>query len=129
MLHVEKKCVETCVNLASREGSKQQKFIESTPPRYASSCRIRITMGGQLAAQALANAAAVLVFWFALKLKLVSYIPTALRIGAGYGVAVLVGVLGMRNLGLLVADSFVLSTITWESVSKVFYLDFFVDDN
>ena len=44
-------------------------------------------MGGQLAAQALANAAAAVVFWFALKLKLVSYIPTALRIGAGYGVA------------------------------------------
>ena len=81
----------------------------------------RITMGGQLAAQALANAAAALVFWFALKLKLVSYIPTALRIGAGYGVAMLVGVLGMRNLGLHVSDSFVLSTFTWESVSYVVY--------
>ena len=76
-------------------------------------------MGGQLAAQALANAAAALVFWFALKLKLVSFIPTALRIGAGYGVAMLVGVLGMRSLGLLVPDSFVLSTFTWETVSQV----------
>ena len=76
-------------------------------------------MGGQLAAQALANAAAAVVFWFALKLKLVSYIPTALRIGAGYGVAMLVGVLGMRSLGLLVPDSFVLSTFTWETVSQV----------
>lgn len=76
-------------------------------------------MGGHLAAQAVANAAAALVFWFALKLKLVSYIPTALRIGAGYGVAILVGVLGMRSLGLLVADSFVLSTFTWESVRNI----------
>ena len=76
-------------------------------------------MGGHLAAQAVANTAAALVFWFALKLKLVSYIPTALRIGAGYGVAILVGVLGMRSLGLLVANSFVLSTFTWESVRNI----------
>lgn len=74
-------------------------------------------MGGQLAAQALANAAATVVFACAVRIKLVSYIPTALRIGAGCGVAILVGVLGMRSVGLLVADTFVLPPFTWETVS------------
>ena len=74
-------------------------------------------MGGQLAAQALANAAATLVLACAVKLNLVSYIPTALRVGAGCGVAMLVGVLGMRSVGLLVADAFILPPFTWEAVS------------
>jgi len=76
-------------------------------------------MGGQLAAQALANAAAASVFACAVKLNLVSYIPTPLRIGAGCGVAILVGVLGMRSVGLLVEDAFVLPPFTWETVSIV----------
>lgn len=76
-------------------------------------------MGGQLAAQALANAAATVVFACAVKLDLVSYIPTALRIGAGCGVAMLVGVLGMRSVGLLVAEAFILPPFTWETVSPV----------
>lgn len=77
-------------------------------------------MGGHLAAQAVANLAAALAFSLALKTSFVSYIPTALRLGAGCGVSMLVGVLGMRGIGLLEADSFTVQAPTWKTVSKIY---------
>lgn len=76
-------------------------------------------MGGHLAAQAIANVAATVFFALALRLSFVSSIPTALRLGAGCGMSMLVSVLGLRDLGLLASDSFVLQPFTWQSVSDV----------
>ncbi|CAM9405360.1 unnamed protein product [Ectocarpus sp. 4 AP-2014] len=75
-----------------------------------------ISIGGHLAAQAVANLAAAAFFTTVLKISFVSYIPTALRLGAGCGISMLVGVLGMRNVGLLVANSFTLQPVTWQMV-------------
>lgn len=74
-------------------------------------------MGGHLAAQAIANAAATALFALAGNLKLGSNIPTALRVGAGCGIAMLVGILGMQGVGLLAANTFALQPFTWQSVS------------
>lgn len=76
-------------------------------------------MGGHLAAQAIANLAAATFFAFALKYSFVSKIPTALRIGAGCGISILVSVIGMRGMGLLVSDAFILQPVTWQIVSAV----------
>eukprot|EP00752_Nemacystus_decipiens_P012202 g10818.t1 len=75
-----------------------------------------VTMGGHLAAQAIANLAATIVFALALKLSFVSNIPTALRLGAGCGISMLVSVLGMRGVGLLSSGSFALQPVTWQIV-------------
>ncbi|CAM9159900.1 unnamed protein product, partial [Ectocarpus sp. 12 AP-2014] len=75
-----------------------------------------ISIGGHLAAQAVANLAAAAFFTIVLKISFVSYIPTALRLGAGCGISMLVSVLGMRNVGLLVANSFTLQPVTWQIV-------------
>lgn len=74
-------------------------------------------MGEHLADQLIANLAAALFFALALKLSFVSFIPTALRLGAGCGISMLVSVLGLRSLGLLVANSFTLQPFTWQNVS------------
>lgn len=74
-------------------------------------------MGEHLADQFIANLAVALFFALALKLSFVSYIPTALRLGAGCGISMLVSVLGLRSLGLLVSDSFTLQPFTWQNVS------------
>lgn len=79
----------------------------------------RVSIGGHLAAQAVANAAATAVFAAVVHIHLVSYVPTALRVGAGCGISILVSVLGMRSMGLLLADSFTLQPFTWEIVSKI----------
>lgn len=76
-----------------------------------------ISIGGHLAAQAVANLAAAAFFTIVLKISFVSYIPTALRLGAGCGISMLVSVLGMRNVGLLIANSFTLQPVTWQTVS------------
>lgn len=72
-----------------------------------------------MAAQVIANLAATMFFALALKLSFVSTIPTALRLGAGCGISMLVSVLGMRRVGLLLRDSFELQPVTWQSVSAV----------
>ena len=72
-----------------------------------------------MAAQAIANLAAASFFALALNFSFVSNIPTALRIGAGCGISILVSVLGMRGVGLLVVDSFALQPLTWQIVSVV----------
>ena len=82
-----------------------------TPPQ------ISITMGGHLAAQAVANAAAAVAFAFVVRVRMASYIPTSLRLGAGCGISMLVGVLGMRSMGLLKSNSFTLEAFTWQIVS------------
>ena len=74
-------------------------------------------MGEHLADQFVSNLAAAAFFALALKLSFVSFVPTALRLGAGCGISILVSVLGLRSLGLLVADSFTLQPFTWQSVS------------
>ncbi|CAM9440375.1 unnamed protein product [Ectocarpus fasciculatus] len=74
------------------------------------------SIGGHLAAQALANFGSAMFFALALKLSFVSLIPTALRLGAGCGISVLVSVLGMRNVGVLVSNSFTLQAITWQII-------------
>lgn len=81
----------------------------------------RTTVGGHLAAQAIASVAAALFLALTLRFSFISRIPTALRLGAGCGISVLVGVLGMRGVGLLLADSFTLQPFTWESVSSTFF--------
>ncbi len=75
-------------------------------------------MGGHLAAQTVANVAAAMFFFFALKPSFLSSVPTALRLGAGCGISMLVSVLGMRGVGLLSADSFELGPLTWQSVRR-----------
>lgn len=75
-------------------------------------------MGEHLADQLVANLAAALFFALALKLSFVSFVPTALRLGAGCGISMLVSVLGFRSLGLLESDSFTLQPFTWQSVSE-----------
>ncbi|CAN0022943.1 unnamed protein product [Ectocarpus sp. 6 AP-2014] len=74
------------------------------------------SIGGHLAAQALANFGSAMFFALALKLSFVSLIPTALRLGAGCGISVLVSVLGMRNIGVLVNNSFSLQAFTWQII-------------
>ncbi|CAM9353417.1 unnamed protein product [Ectocarpus sp. 12 AP-2014] len=74
------------------------------------------SIGGHLAAQALANFGSAMFFALALKLSFVSLIPTALRLGAGCGISVLVSVLGMRNVGVLVNNSFTLQAFTWQII-------------
>lgn len=91
---------------------------QSKPARAGSFPSRRTTIGGHLASQAIANLAVALFLSFSLHLSFVSYSPTALRLGAGCGISMLVSVLGMRSLGLLVADSFTLQPFTWESVSS-----------
>ena len=73
-------------------------------------------MGEHLADQMIANLVVALFFALALKLSFVSFIPTALRLGAGCGISMLVSVLGLRSLGLLVSDSFTLQPFTWQNV-------------
>jgi len=75
-----------------------------------------MSVGGHLATQAIANFAAAVFFFLALKLSFVSRTPTALRLGVGCGISMLIGVLGMRGVGLLTADSFSLQPFTWQSV-------------
>lgn len=74
-------------------------------------------MGGHLAAQVIANLASAVLCALMPKISFVSHIPTALRIGAGCGISMLISVLGMRSLGLLASDSFILQPFTWQSVS------------
>eukprot|EP00752_Nemacystus_decipiens_P005826 g5266.t1 len=75
-----------------------------------------IEMGAHLADQLVANLAAALFFALALKLSFVAFIPTALRLGAGCGISMLVSVLGLRSLGLLVSNSFTLQPFTWQNM-------------
>lgn len=85
------------------------------PPAHPPS---RIEMGEHLAYQLISNLAAAAFFALALELSFVTYIPTALRLGAGCGISMLVSVLGLRiGLGLLVSDSFSLQPFTWQNVS------------
>lgn len=72
-----------------------------------------------MAAQAIANLAAATFFAFALRFSFVSKVPSALRIGAGCGISILVSVLGMRGVGVLTSGSFVLQPVTWQIVSVV----------
>ncbi len=83
-----------------------------------SSIPISIDVGQHLADQFIANLAAAAFFALALKLSFVNMIPTALRLGAGCGISILVSVLGLRGLGLLVSDSFTLLPFTWQNVSE-----------
>lgn len=81
--------------------------------------KLRASVGGHLAAQAIANLASTIFCALAMKLSFVSYVPTALRLGAGCGISMLVSVLGMRSVGLLTSESSTLQPITWQSVSLV----------
>ncbi|CBJ33435.1 putative transporter [Ectocarpus siliculosus] len=56
------------------------------------------------------------VLYSAPETSFVSLIPTALRLGAGCGISVLVSVLGMRNIGVLVNNSFSLQAFTWQII-------------
>lgn len=71
-----------------------------------------------MAAQAVSNAVASVVFALALHIRLVSHIPTALRAGVGCGISILVSVLGMRSMGLLVANEFAFQPLSWQTVSS-----------
>ncbi|CAM9641402.1 unnamed protein product [Choristocarpus tenellus] len=50
----------------------------------------------------------------AIRLSVVSHIPTALRVGVGCGISVLVSVLGGRSVGLLTGDGFAPPEFTWQ---------------
>lgn len=76
-----------------------------------------MAVGGHLASQIIANLLAAAFFALSLKLSFVTFVPTALRLGAGYGTSMMVSVLGLRSLGLLVSNSFTLQLFTWQSVS------------
>ncbi|CAM9779260.1 unnamed protein product, partial [Pylaiella littoralis] len=76
-----------------------------------------MTVSGHLAAQAIANLLAAAFFARGLKVSLATLIPTALRLGAGCGISMMVSVLGLRSLGLLAAsDPFTLQPFTWQSI-------------
>ncbi|CAM9606327.1 unnamed protein product, partial [Choristocarpus tenellus] len=76
--------------------------------------RSSFSVGDILAAQFVSNFCAAVVMGSALRLSLVSYIPTALRVGAGCGISILVSALGGRSMGLLTANDFALPKFTWE---------------